>query len=186
MPGGTPSAAIDAFLLPLRQAIACLGRAHLTLSQGARGKTGETCSWTLNDGDGMPLSAPAPRRFTAVMQFECLDRGESRRGERYRISTRGYMYGLENRAGSEIIAAHWHPLGSSPYREPHYHVGSAALTDDGVFSPRAHIPSHRVSLEGMIRMLITQFDIVATCGDWDQRLRQTEETFNRYKSWGDD
>lgn len=132
----------------------------------------------------MALRSRSGLQLTAVMQFECLDQGQSRRSERYRISTRGYMYGLQDPNGSEVFAAHWHPLGSSPYVDPHYHVGAAALSDDGVFSPRAHIPSHRVSLEEFVRFVITQFDVEPTCDDWNERLRSTEDTFDRYKSWG--
>lgn len=163
--------------------MSCLGGAHFTLSPGARGNVGDTHSWTLNNNDPVPLSRNLA--FGATMHFETLDQGASRGRERYRVSTRGYMYAMLNPDGQELFAAHWHPSSrSSSYTGPHYHLGGMALAETGVFMSRAHIASPRVSFEGFIRMMIEQFGIEATCADWKDRLKRTEKQFEDHRSWG--
>lgn len=181
MPGASPAAAVESFLRPLREAISCVGGAHFTLTPGARGAVGDTHMWVLNDDE--PLVVSPKLQFRACMHFETLDRGASRARERFKVSTRGYMYSVLSPAHEELLAAHWHPNGSSPFREPHWHVGSAALSPSGVFLERAHIPSERITLERIVRMVIEQFGAEPACEDWSDRLERTERDFHEHKSW---
>lgn len=180
MPGATPAAAVSAFLTPLEVALACVAHAKFTLTPGARGEVGRTHSWTLNGDQAVQLGDVSLR---ATMQFECQDTGESRRDQRYRVSTRGYMYGISGAAG-EIFSAHWHPNSQvSSFKAPHYHLGDVALSDEGVYLARAHIPSGRVSFEEIIRMLLEQFGVQPLCDDWSDRLDRTEKDFIDHRHW---
>lgn len=184
MPGRSPHEAVEAFLEPLREAVACVGTAHITLSPGARGAVGETHAWTLNGGDSVVIGGGYA--LSAQMHFETLDRGQSLGSERFRVSTRAYRYAIRLRAGDELIAAHWHPTGNSPVTFPHWHVGSPALASDGVFLERAHIPAPRVSFEAMIRWAIESIsEVQPTRDDWRQRLESSESTFDQFKTWGE-
>ncbi|HEX2893161.1 MAG TPA: hypothetical protein VHO29_04065 [Marmoricola sp.] len=138
--------------------------------------------WTLNGDQSVPIGGGY--KLKAQMHFETLDQGQSRGSERFRVSTSGYRYAVLDSDEAELIAAHWHPNGSSPYVDPHWHVGSVLLAPDGVFLERAHIPSPRVSFEHMVRWTIENLDEVTPAhGDWDERLRRTEEAFERHKTW---
>lgn len=182
MPGPSPAAAVKAFLDPLRDAATCIGGAHFTLSPQARKIVGETHSWVLNDNH--PVSLGGAYYFRAAMHFEILDLGVSNGRGRYRVSTRGYQYAVELAHGKEILTAHWHPSGSvSSYTEPHWHVGSPALSSSGVFPARAHIPSPRISFEDMIRWIFESLDVEPACDDWRQRLLNAERGFLEHKSW---
>jgi hypothetical protein len=180
VPGRTVPAAIDAFLNPLREAVSCLGPAHFGLTPGARGDVGETHAWTLNEGT--PIELGNGLSFRASMQFETLDQGKSQMRNRFRVTTREYIYAVSLN-GKEVIAAHWHPASSSPYTFPHWHIGSTALAADGVYLERAHIPSPRVSFEYMIRFMIEQMGVTPRREDWSQRLKRTESAFEDHKSW---
>lgn len=118
------------------------------------------------------------------MHFETLDQGASRGQGRYRCSTRAYLYALIGPSGQEVLAAHWHPTGKSPVSEPHWHLGSPALSTEGVFLARAHIPSPRISFEHLIRWTLENVKVVEpACVDWRERLARTEQTFEQFKSW---
>jgi hypothetical protein len=76
------------------------------------------------------------------MQFETLDLGRSRKRERFRVTTREYIYAV-SLEGKEVIAAHWLPVSSSPYKEPHWHIGASALSEIGIHLTRAPISPAR-------------------------------------------
>jgi hypothetical protein len=182
VPGRTPHEAVDAFLDPLKIALSCVTRGKLLLTQGAYGDVGETHQWQLNGDEGAVLGGI---RLRAGMHFEVLDRGASQRDERFKVSTRGYLYGIElsGEGREELMSFHWHPNGSSPFRDPHYHFGEAAISPSGVFLARAHIASPRVSFEQVIRTLIEEAEVAPLCDDWSDRLAQTEALFDEHKSW---
>jgi hypothetical protein len=180
MPGRSPKDALDAFLGPLREALSCVARGNLTQSPGAL-DVGETRSWALNRAEGALLGEV---RLQAGMHYEIQDRGASRGHERFKVSTRGYMYAIELASdGSEVMAFHWHPNGTSPIRVPHYHFGEEAIAPSGVFLARAHIPSPRVSFEQVIRTLVEDVRVPALREDWDECLHRTEALFDEHKSW---
>src|SRR5438477_451384 len=64
--------------------------------------------------------------------------------EPWRVETVGYEYALDDRAGHEVFGYHWHPVGLSPVRTPHLHLGAGA----GVALPalrEGHLPTGLVS-----------------------------------------
>ena len=180
MPGASPAAAVNAFLKPLREATSCIGGAHFDLTPRARGDVGETHAWTLNRG--RPIEVAKDLSFSASMRFETLDLGRSENRNRFRVTTREYIYAVSHH-GHEVIAAHWHPASSSPVTTPHWHIGAKALTKVGVYLERAHIPSPRVSFEQMIRFMIEQMNVEPHRDDWSKTLRRTESQFQAHKSW---
>jgi hypothetical protein len=180
VPGATVPAAVEAFLDPLREAAACFGGAHFTLSPGSRGNLGAIHFWTLNND--RPVELGEGVSFRASMHFEILDIGQGKRRGPFRVTTRGYMYAVIVR-DQELLAAHWHPTSSSPFTEPHWHIGAAALAADGVYLERAHIPSPRVSFEKMIRFMIEQMGVPPHREDWSERLERSEALFREHSSW---
>jgi len=181
VPGRNPHAAVNAFLDPLKQALSCIGGpAHFSLTPGARGDVGKTHAWTLNEGRVLDLGRGLA--FRAAMQFETLDLGESEKRNRFRVTTREYIYAVSV-GGQEILAAHWHPASSSPFTEPHWHIGAVALTEVGAYLEGTHIPSPRVSFEQMIRLMIDQMGVAPRRQDWSKVLERTESRFVEHRSW---
>jgi hypothetical protein len=110
-------------------------------------------------------------------------RAEPVRGrERWRITTRMYEYSLLDHDATELLVYHWQPDTDPDYPHIHVsaalHVRTAALEDkrpidlDGL-----HLPTGRISLEAVVRMLITQFHIGYRHADWGARLARTEDLF---------
>ena len=118
------------------------------------------------------------------MKFETLDRGQSERRKRYRITTREYIYEVTGPKSQPIVSAHWHPLArDSRFLDPHWHIGGVTLARNRVYLDRAHIPSPRVSIEEFIRLLIEELDVAPRQEDWDRRLRPIHKAFAEHKTW---
>lgn len=141
---------------------------------------GETHSWALNGGAPLRVGALG---LTAQMHFEVLDRGRSRGTDRFKVSTSAYLYALTDVNDDEVFAAHWHPTGKSHVDFPHWHLGSVALSESGVWLKRAHIPSPRISFEYMVRNLLELGVAKPAHDDWRTRLDETERMFEQHKSW---
>ena len=102
---------------------------------------------------------------------------------RWRVTTRGYLYSIES-AGVELVSYHWHPQGRSHVEGPHIHVGTAALTESGVLTPKSHIPTSRISLEAVVRFVITELQVQPAVPDWSERLTLSDSVFQLYRKWG--
>ena len=181
MPGRSPAEAVEAFLEPVQDAIGCLGRGKITLSPKGRSDMGRTHLMSLNNTDGMVFGDGL--RLRIQLHYEIIRSGPSK-VQPFRVTTRAYLHSVEVDGHGELIAAHWHPTGASPYDSTHWHIGTAALAPDGVFTPRAHVTSPRVSVESMIRLCISQFACQPARSDWESLLAEGEANFVRYQSWG--
>ncbi|HUG14572.1 MAG TPA: hypothetical protein VMM78_06090 [Thermomicrobiales bacterium] len=91
------------------------------------------------------------------------------------MSVTSYLYVLEFRNGTEIVAYHWHPESPSEAAEPHLHIGSAAARADSAVRPRelhkVHFPTGPVALEQVLRLAISEFGVAPRGADWDAVLR---------------
>lgn len=181
MPGRSPNEAIEAFIDPLRTAVACLGGAHFTLTPGARGDVGVVHQWVLNGDD--PLDMGDGYFLRASMHFEVVDQRQAPANRRFKVKTRGYAYHVITADNEDIVAYHWHPEGSSPWVTPHMHVGDVALANTGVFPKRAHIPTPRASFESVIAWVITELGVKPVRDDWAEVLSASERDFDEHKSW---
>lgn len=115
------------------------------------------------------------------------------------MRTAEYYYGIEDVDGREVFAYHWHPLVTPQVLFPHLHVykgaigraslerGDLPLTHNALRTDlnEAHLPTRRVALEDVLRLLLEQFDVEARCDrtEWDKRLRETRRSFVEDRSW---
>ena len=99
----------------------------------------------------------------------------------WRVSTRGYMYEMQTASGELIWSYHWHPTGK--VGSPHAHLGHTQLAADAVLSYKAHHPTGRISLESVIRTLITEYGVTAMRDDWEAMLVMREGDFQMYRTW---
>lgn len=120
---------------------------------------------------------------------------ETERGWR-KVHTAAHQYALDDVDGREIFAYDWHPhIEDVPY--PHLHVSHGAVRRDitaGVRLPvsqnvlqaklgRAHLPTRRIALEDVLRLLIEQFGVQPARADWDDALREARESFKADRTW---
>ena len=89
-----------------------------------------------------------------------------------------YEYRILDLDAREILAFHWHPTGLSNVTDPHLHLSSRLNPIDigrnQELLPLAdmHIPTGFVTLEDIVRLLITEFGITPRRDDWDNLLRE--------------
>lgn len=87
-----------------------------------------------------------------------------------------YMYIVDDHRGREVFSYHWQP--SHPeVKFPHLHVEPHAFK-------KAHFPTGRISLEEVLRLLITDFGVQPLRSDWDKVLAKTHQKFATYRTWG--
>jgi hypothetical protein len=177
LPGRNAAEAARAFLEPLQSALACV--AHAKISAGEQ-RPGRTLTWVVNRGDGAALSNG--RILHAAMRYRLIEDDGEGRGP-WRATTEGYMYKVTEQDGTEIVQWHWHPDGASPERDPHYHFAAVLLATDGIFTPKTHVPSPRVTLEEVVRRCIDWFGAKPLCDDWRDRLDLAEAPHKLYRTW---
>lgn len=115
-------------------------------------------------------------RFTLDigLQYDIIKVEES--GDRqYKVRTRAYDYAIRDGDHRTQFSYHWHPLGESGYREPHFHNPPAW--------PGIHFPCARVSLESVIRFCVTELGAYPLRDDWETVLTLNEGLFQLYRTW---
>jgi len=158
--------------VPLRRALSCITTAQLFVPGGK--KPGETEALALSED---PLRLRSTRvgdiRFILGHQFKVVQDG----ARSWHVSTTWYRYHLTDGHGRELLAWHWHPA-TSPY--PHLHAPA------GLIEPRVHIPTGRVSVESVIRLLLSDLRVPPTrahADDHEQVLDDCEGPFIQHRRW---
>lgn len=91
----------------------------------------------------------------------------------WRTRTRGYSYALDDAAGHEILAYHWHPEGPSHVTTPHLHLGAGA----GALRPHltnAHLPTGPVTLPAVLRLAVRDLGVQPLRPDWAEVLDRAD------------
>lgn len=82
----------------------------------------------------------------------------------------GYEYGLHE-AERDVVTYHWHPVGLSPVRYPHLHIGGRTSPTD---LSKVHLVTGRVGLVEVVRMAITELGVEPLRRDWEDVLDRAE------------
>lgn len=94
---------------------------------------------------------------------------------RFHVSTESYFYRLNDADGHELAAWHWHPEQRVTY--PHAHVACDTLIR------AAHLPTGRVSIESVLRLLLDDLGVPAKRGDYAKVTDEAERPFIRHRRW---
>jgi hypothetical protein len=95
----------------------------------------------------------------------------------------GYWYEIQDVAGQEIVAFHWHPFGISPVTTPHLHltsrIGDVEMAGGGTVSLGAlHVPTGALNLTDLVWFLIVELGAEARYRDWRTRLQRAMTEFD--------
>jgi hypothetical protein len=106
--------------------------------------------------------------LSVIHQYEAV-----RQDRTWSVSSRAYYYRVDRPRGAELLNWHWHP--AQTFERPHLHAAPLGR--------RMHLPSGRVSLEAVLRLLLSEFDVRPRRGDWASVLSASEEAFERSRTW---
>jgi hypothetical protein len=118
----------------------------------------------LNRGQSTSLSGSQPLWLDVGIRY--LIRQASV-GRGWDTQTMGYIYSLQTTDGVAMVAYHWHPYGMSHVTLPHLHVSGAV---NELISRRTHLPTGRVFLEDVVRLIIEEFHVPPRRPDWSEVL----------------
>jgi hypothetical protein len=110
------------------------------------------------------------------------------------VSSRYYAYELLDREDNEVLVYHWHPEGASGITYPHLHLSSqvspialAPIHPNRVPATvdydELHIPTGRVLVEDLVRMLIERLDVRPLRRDWQAVLGANATASRADQSW---
>lgn len=100
---------------------------------------------------------------------------ESRPG--WRVTTDAYSYRLDDGTGQELASWHWHPATGNHH--PHLHVAAEPISG-------AHLPTGRVSIESVLRLLLTDLKVLPArdhADDFLKVLEASELPFIEHRRW---
>lgn len=117
--------------------------------------------------------------LNVALEYEIVKRSGRPRSERYKVSTKRYQHHLFDADGREILLFHWHP--TTGQASPHLHVSNP--TPESPYTRRAHVPTGRVTVEAIVRFLLSELDAEPGREDWLAVLDECDATFDRFKSW---
>ena len=181
MPGGTPCQAVEAFLAPIKRALAVLGTGKLVVSPRGRTDTSKTHSWSLNAEEGIVLRGRAAgSRFLASMHYRIIpthpEKYDVEEG-RWRVTTSAYLYEFRTSDNAKVWAMHWHPAGRSHATFPHLHLYTIRA--------EGHFMTPRQTLEPAVQWCI-EMGAEAQSPRWRTLLAESEGIHQLYRSWSDE
>jgi hypothetical protein len=170
LPGKNPRDTREAFLAPLRRSLSCITTAQIFV---AGKNVGEVEALTLSE-DPLRLNSAriGPVQFVLGHQFRVVQDTEG-----WHVSTSAYQYYLLDNNDRELIGWHWHP---GTVAHPHMHV------EVGAIDHRVHVPTGRVSIESVLRMLLTDLEVTPTrahANDFLAVIDESERKFIEHRRW---
>jgi len=162
VPGAPPKEAVEEFLRPFRRAVSCITTRILNV-RGGYHLSEKPHTIFIGDGLAVPLAGSGRLKLRLVHHYRIVQVPSGR--DRWRVSTVGYFYALDDPNDLEIIAYHWHPEGRSALRFPHLHIGSAAGCQREDLAG-AHCPTGGVTVEEFLRFIVVDFHVEPLRRDW--------------------
>lgn len=104
-------------------------------------------------------------------------------GPAWKATTTGYEYRILDSQENEIFAYHWDPRTNRGPKYPHLHVSARAdiyhdaLATHQLVIDRLHIPTGRILLEHIVRLLVSELGVKPRVTKWPARLRASERVF---------
>jgi hypothetical protein len=175
--GRTASEALTAFIEPLQRTLSCVTLATLLYRPAHPGHVQALA--VSEEPIRLRLSTREAAPSLYVEQQYDLVKAPGERGP-WKVSTLAYRYRIDSAAGNELVLWHWHPKDRegrpNRYPDPHLHAQVGELTG-------LHLPTDRVSLEAIVRLLLDGFEVQPRRDDWVDVLAASEAAFERWRTW---
>lgn len=182
----TEQEAYRRYIAPLRRFLGCITQQRLTINDRSPLLINTPYAIALNEMNPVRLQGDVPLWLTVGQRFQLVSLGADVPRGKFTVHTLSYLYALSTTTGEELFAFHYTDVSPGTVTFPHFHIGSALL---GATLPlrsgtlhKAHIPTGRVSIESVIRLLIVEFGITPITRDWEEMLRTAEDAFNTHRS----
>jgi hypothetical protein len=183
--GRTPEVAARLFLQALGSAVSCVSTQRLDVSTNAfAAAENHTIAFLDPVSLRAPAGGPSGLFFDVAHVFAIVETERARFRQQWRVTTRMYEYRLLDYHLEELLVYHWQPGADFEGPDhPHLHVSTAlnaqvdAVTRRGIDLDNLHVATSRVSLEAIVRMLITEFRVAPQRHDWRETLDRTEAAF---------
>lgn len=129
---------------------------------------------TFGGGDPVPLGRD--RRLALWLRHRYVLEPTSTQPIGWTTVTVGYLYRLQKLDGQGVLSYHWHPVGHSLVSFPHLHVEGRTTP---IELTKAHLPTGRVTLVAILRLLISDLEVRPLRPDWREVLDQVEHDLVR-------
>lgn len=192
MAGKTPEEAVDDFVEPLRETLACILTGTVFGSGNAVGRRHGLTLYT--EGQPSPNVARLSTHggegdllFQLVHLYADVPvpRGDQRGA--YEVRTSFYHYRILDREENELVVYHWEPEGISPVRMPHLHVPAAPSlvlpqragsrqSSEKTHLGKFHLPTGWITIEAIAELLIRDFKVDPRNSNWEDVLRRSRAT----------
>lgn len=143
-------------------------------------------------GDPAPLrgsAGPSGLLLGVRHQYQIVPMVSPERPGSWRVSTTGYEYKLLDSLERELVVFHWQP--GPTFRGPdypHLHLSASLVARVSAIATRelpldrVHIPTGRITIDAVVRMLVVEFGVAPLVPDWERRLARTEAAFDRRRT----
>ncbi len=181
MSGSNLREALARYATPLQTALHCVTAARLRHSAGDADATSvllfpSELGVELRRMDSTSGNALEPIWLKVQEHLDIMTASTADAPRTFRPVASGYRYTIEDRNHREVLTFHWHPGQRSHEQDPLLHVGSGVIDsgagDLGKTFSSLHIPTERVALARIVRMLITEFQVVPNRQDWERVLER--------------
>lgn len=176
----TPNRAFRDYLDPLEQALGCIASERLVAMSPRPRDVGPVYTIVLNNNEPVVLKGKSPIRLSAGQLCRIIEYVGTGQVV-YKVQLVGYWYILSSQEGREILTYHWTPEEDDALMitTPHLHVGSVNISDTAPLSPKTfnklHVPTGVVSLQSVVRFLITEVGVEPRRADWSEILEEASE-----------
>lgn len=186
MPGRKPHEAVRAFLEPLNRAASTVTTTPFLVSPKGYIE-GRRHGIRLGSEDLISLKAgPHRYNFSASIEYDVIENpSASSAADKFRVTTRGYMYHLLTEDFQDILLWHWHPEGHSHYTGPHLHIGKVQLGLNAVAENFQHVPTGRIAFEDVLLHLIqtSRVETLRTRDESVEVLMSSLQLFHQHRTW---
>jgi hypothetical protein len=189
MVGRNEQDALESYARPFKAALSCVCEPHLGSlipevgrSQALVFRSGRVRllrDISVRDDDSPYLY------FIFSQYYQVIEDVDAETRERFRVATEGWKYDILDDERRELLSYHWHPQGQRGF--PHIHIGSVLLSAEkhylGKTFSALHLPTERISIEQVVRLLIEELEVVPRRPDWDGILEDGQREFEAKRSW---
>lgn len=170
MAGRNPTAAVKAFVAPIKEALGLFASGNVTADSYKPDVGGVL---TFNGGEVVKLRGGNKVGLSVSVRYCIVQTDEPGRGP-WKVTTVGYMYELQL-DGKTLYEYHWHPISASHEVRPHLHCSAVG---------KGHIPTGRVMIEDVLNLAVQHGAKPNNATRWKELDRLNREKFARGASWG--